>query len=303
MRLCSPLASGSSLEPSPVRRSWPPLSASPHSAPQVPRAPTAAASTMPVSPRVGTTDRSSIQYKTNAPRSPPCLGALSAACLCALPCKHGWVSGTVQGQHRPSGRRSGRTPLGRCGGHAAAGGPRRSHPPFYRWFPDGELNTCANALDRHVADGRGDVPALIYDSPVTGTQRTYSYAELLDATARFAGVLRRSGGRQGRPRRHLHADDPRGGDRDARVRTARRGALGGVRRVRGPRTCGANRRRQAGCGRVGFVRNRAHRGSSSTSRCWTPRSRPARNPPRTCVIVQRDTTPLRTGAGARPRLG
>ncbi|MGB3486387.1 MAG: acetate--CoA ligase [Mycobacterium sp.] len=63
-------------------------------------------------------------------------------------------------------------------------------PPHYRWFPDGELNTCANALDRHVADGRGDQPALIYDSPVTGSQRTYTYAELLDETARFAGVLR-----------------------------------------------------------------------------------------------------------------
>lgn len=65
-----------------------------------------------------------------------------------------------------------------------------SSPPFYRWFSDGELNTCANALDRHVADGRAAQPALIYDSPVAGTQRTYSYGELLDETARFAGVLR-----------------------------------------------------------------------------------------------------------------
>ncbi|MGK2868172.1 MAG: propionyl-CoA synthetase [Mycobacterium sp.] len=65
-----------------------------------------------------------------------------------------------------------------------------ARPPFYRWFSDGELNTCANALDRHVADGRGTQPALIYDSPVTGTQRTYTYDELLDETARFAGVLR-----------------------------------------------------------------------------------------------------------------
>jgi propionyl-CoA synthetase len=64
------------------------------------------------------------------------------------------------------------------------------NPPFYRWFPDGQLNTCANALDRHVADGRADQPALIYDSPVTGSQRTYTYGELLDQTARFAGVLR-----------------------------------------------------------------------------------------------------------------
>lgn len=65
-----------------------------------------------------------------------------------------------------------------------------SNPPFYRWFPDAELNTCANALDRHVESGRGDQAALIYDSPVTDTKRTYTYRELLDQTARFAGVLR-----------------------------------------------------------------------------------------------------------------
>lgn len=67
------------------------------------------------------------------------------------------------------------------------------NPPFYRWFPDGELNTCANALDRHVAAGRGDQLALIYDSPVTGAKRAYSYRELLDKTARFAGGLRELG--------------------------------------------------------------------------------------------------------------
>ncbi|QNJ96506.1 propionyl-CoA synthetase (plasmid) [Mycolicibacterium fluoranthenivorans] len=68
-----------------------------------------------------------------------------------------------------------------------------SNPPFYRWFPDGELNTCANALDRHVAGERADQPALIYDSPVTGSKRTYTYRELLAETARFAGVLRALG--------------------------------------------------------------------------------------------------------------
>ncbi|OBG89031.1 propionyl-CoA synthetase [Mycobacterium sp. E136] len=65
-----------------------------------------------------------------------------------------------------------------------------SNPPFYRWYPDGEMNTCANALDRHVDDGRGEQPALIYDSPVTGTKKTYTYRELRDATAKFAGGLR-----------------------------------------------------------------------------------------------------------------
>ncbi|HEX6578281.1 MAG TPA: propionyl-CoA synthetase [Jiangellaceae bacterium] len=64
-----------------------------------------------------------------------------------------------------------------------------ARPPFYRWFPDGELNICANALDRHVEAGNGDRAALIYDSPVTGTKRTYTYAQLLDEVARFAGVL------------------------------------------------------------------------------------------------------------------
>ncbi|MGH3629484.1 MAG: propionyl-CoA synthetase [Sciscionella sp.] len=64
-----------------------------------------------------------------------------------------------------------------------------SSPPFYRWFPDGELNTCYNALDRHVAAGRGDQAALIYDSPVTGGHASYSYAELTDEVARFAGAL------------------------------------------------------------------------------------------------------------------
>jgi len=64
-----------------------------------------------------------------------------------------------------------------------------SNPPFYRWFRGGSLNTCFNALDRHVRDGRGDQAALIYDSPVTGTVQTFTYAELLDSVATFAGAL------------------------------------------------------------------------------------------------------------------
>ncbi|WP_454853329.1 propionyl-CoA synthetase [Promicromonospora soli] len=70
-------------------------------------------------------------------------------------------------------------------------------PPFYRWFPDGRLNTCYNALDRHVIAGRGDQPALIYDSPVTGTSRTITYATLLQDVAAFAGALRDLGVGQG----------------------------------------------------------------------------------------------------------
>jgi propionyl-CoA synthetase len=69
----------------------------------------------------------------------------------------------------------------------------RSRPPFYRWYAGGRLNTCYNALDRHVIRGRADQPALIYDSPVTGTTQTYSYSLLLEKVAAFAAVLRDCG--------------------------------------------------------------------------------------------------------------
>jgi propionyl-CoA synthetase len=65
----------------------------------------------------------------------------------------------------------------------------RSHPPHYRWFRGGRLNTCHNALDRHVEAGHGGQTALIWDSPVTDSKRAYTYAELTDEVARFAGVL------------------------------------------------------------------------------------------------------------------
>ncbi|MGF1561011.1 MAG: propionyl-CoA synthetase [Geminicoccaceae bacterium] len=68
-----------------------------------------------------------------------------------------------------------------------------SQAPFYRWFKGGRLNTCYNAIDRHVEAGRGAQPAIIYDSPVTDTKRTISYAALQDEVARFAGVLRAQG--------------------------------------------------------------------------------------------------------------
>ncbi|SDX59689.1 AMP-binding protein [Hymenobacter psychrophilus] len=68
---------------------------------------------------------------------------------------------------------------------------------FYRWFRGGRLNTSWLCLDFHVANGRADQPALHYDSPVTGTRRSYTYAELLDLTARLAGGLRAQGVEQG----------------------------------------------------------------------------------------------------------
>ncbi|MES1151317.1 MAG: acetyl-coenzyme A synthetase N-terminal domain-containing protein, partial [Dongia sp.] len=63
------------------------------------------------------------------------------------------------------------------------------NPPFYRWFAGARLNTCWNCLDRHVERGRGDQLALIYDSPVTRTIKRYTYRELRDEVARFAGAL------------------------------------------------------------------------------------------------------------------
>jgi propionyl-CoA synthetase len=65
-----------------------------------------------------------------------------------------------------------------------------SRPPFYRWFAGGRLNTCWNALDRHVAAGRGERTALIWDSPVTGTIQHLSYRAMRDRTAKVAGILR-----------------------------------------------------------------------------------------------------------------
>jgi propionyl-CoA synthetase len=65
----------------------------------------------------------------------------------------------------------------------------RRRPPFYRWFPGAKLNTCWNAIDRHVAAGRGERVALIWDSPVTGRVEQFTYRELRDEVARLAGVL------------------------------------------------------------------------------------------------------------------
>ena len=72
-----------------------------------------------------------------------------------------------------------------------------SNAPFYRWFPGAELNTCYNCLDRHVEGGRGDQAALIYDSPITGSKATFSYAELRDRVAKVAGAMAKLGVEKG----------------------------------------------------------------------------------------------------------
>ncbi len=68
-----------------------------------------------------------------------------------------------------------------------------SDAPFYRWFRGGRLNTCWNALDRHVENGRADQCALIYDSPMTGTVKRFSYRALRDEVAKLAGALQSLG--------------------------------------------------------------------------------------------------------------
>lgn len=74
--------------------------------------------------------------------------------------------------------------------------PKISHE-HWEWFADGEISTCYNAVDRHVLAGHGDAPAILYDSPVTGTKQRITYAELLKEVKVFAGVLRDEGVRKG----------------------------------------------------------------------------------------------------------
>ena len=68
-----------------------------------------------------------------------------------------------------------------------------SNKPFYRWFTGGELNTCYNALDFHIENGRGEQLAMVYDSPVTESVKKYTYSELKDLVAAFAGALKNQG--------------------------------------------------------------------------------------------------------------
>src|SRR5258708_1269492 len=66
-------------------------------------------------------------------------------------------------------------------------------PPFYRWFAGAELNTCYNALDRHVERGRAEQTALIYESPVTDSKKSFTYRALRDLVAKLAGAIAATG--------------------------------------------------------------------------------------------------------------
>ena len=103
-----------------------------------------------------------------------------------------------------------------------------SNKPFYRWFVGGVVNTCYNALDIHVENGHGDRPALIYDSPVTGTIQTFTYRELRDEVATFAGVLAGLGVGKGDRVIIYMPMGPSGGCSDACLCAPGRGAFRGV---------------------------------------------------------------------------
>ena len=69
----------------------------------------------------------------------------------------------------------------------------QSNSPFFKWFPGAMLNTCFNAVDRHVLRGRGDQTAIIYDSPVTNTIQKITYSELKERVSKTAGFLKSLG--------------------------------------------------------------------------------------------------------------
>src|SRR5262245_35921720 len=73
----------------------------------------------------------------------------------------------------------------------------QSRPPFYQWFSGGVVNSCYNALDHHVQNGRSQQVALIYDSPVANRVQRFTYAALRDEVALFAGALRNQGVQKG----------------------------------------------------------------------------------------------------------
>ena len=141
-------------------------------------------------------------------------------------------------------------------------------PPFAKWFVGGKLNVSYNCLDRHLEGEhawRRNKAAIIWEGE-PGDARTLTYGQLHAEVCRFANALLGARRREGRPRRDLHADDPRAADRDARVRADRRAAQRGVRRLlgRGAARPHRGRRREA----------RRHRRRRLPARRSAIRSRP-----------------------------
>jgi len=133
----------------------------------------------------------------------------------------------------------------------------RNDPQRPRWFEGGELNTCENALDVHVESGRGDQLALVWDSAVANQTMKYTYRELLQETARFAGALRRLGVGKGDRVVIYMPMVSAGVDRHARLRAHRRRAFGGLRRLCRARARRAHRACAAEGHRLRLLRARA----------------------------------------------
>ena len=99
-----------------------------------------------------------------------------------------------------------------------------------KWFEDGTLNACFNCVDRHLAK-RGDQTAIIWEGDDPKDDKKITYKELHAEVLQVRQRPEDAGRQERRPRHHLHADDPRGGLRDARLRAHRRGSLGDLRRL------------------------------------------------------------------------
>lgn len=106
-----------------------------------------------------------------------------------------------------------------------------SRAPLYEWPTDATVNTCWNAVDRHVEAGRGNTLAIIHESPVTHLRRGITYKDLQKRVARPGRGPARQGRGKGRPRHHLHADGARGAGGDAGLCPSGRHPFGGVRRL------------------------------------------------------------------------
>ena len=185
-------------------------------------------------------------------------------------------------------RRSGSTRPRRSTGRRHRPGPSTPEPPFYRWFPDGELNICANALDRHVDAGRGDQRGADLRQPGHRHQaHLHLRASCATRSPRFAGVLAGLGVGKGDRVVIYMPMVPEAVDRDAGLRPARRRALGGVRRLRAARAGRPDRRRHPEGDRVGVLRHRGQAGhrvqaaAGQGDRAGRAQARQA------CVILQR----------------